>query len=288
MIYPSPLRYPGGKTKFSKTLKDILAHNNLGSSMICEPYAGGAGASLSLLYERYCESVWINDLDPMIYSFWKTVLSDTERLIDKIDGTPVTINEWKKQKAIALNNNQANHFELGFATFFLNRCNRSGILFKAGPIGGIEQTGDYRLDARFNKPELINRILKVASYSDRIKLTNKESITLLSEFTPATHSSVVFFIDPPYYVQGSNLYLNNYDHSDHLRLSKVLKKRSEFNWILTYDNSEEIEKMYQGLSSFKFNISYTLQSKRREREICILSNQLEIPNMAQLNLSKND
>ena len=125
-----------------------------------EPFAGGAGVALYLLFEQKVSNVVINDFDKAIYSAWKAILEETDRFMELINCVPITLDEREHQKEIYLNNNKKYSFELGFAAFYLNRTNRSGIL-SAGPIGGYDQNGDYLIDARFNREALVDKIKRI-------------------------------------------------------------------------------------------------------------------------------
>ena len=159
----SPLRYPGGKGRLIGLMKDVVNLNELNGGVYIEPYAGGAALALSLVMDGYMDHVVINDYDRSIFAFWQCVIHHTDELVDKILSTPITTEEWIKQRNIQRSKETISIIDLGFSTFFLNRTNRSGIL-KAGVIGGIAQNGTYKINARFNKETLVNRIQKVASY----------------------------------------------------------------------------------------------------------------------------
>ena len=169
----SPLRYPGGKTKIAPLVNAIMKKADIKDGIYIEPFAGGCGVALALLLSDKVKHIVINDMDITIYAFWHSILNDTDEFIELIKKTQVTIEEWHKQKEIFLNKDSNKLLELGFATFFLNRTNRSGIL-KAGPIGGYNQTGNYLIDARFNKKNLIKRIERISQYKDKISLFNLE------------------------------------------------------------------------------------------------------------------
>ncbi|TOD09223.1 DNA adenine methylase, partial [Vibrio parahaemolyticus] len=169
-MFYSPLRYPGGKSKLTAYVVETLKLNELEGGTYVEPFAGGCAIAWYLLLEGHVENVWINDLDPAIHAFWYSVLNRTDDLCQLIENTDVTIEEWHIQKSIYAND-RTNSLELGFATFFLNRTNRSGII-KAGVIGGLEQNGNYLLDCRFNKERLIEQIRAIAACRDNIILTN--------------------------------------------------------------------------------------------------------------------
>jgi len=244
MRFNSPLRYPGGKGKLSNFFKLLLRSNRLLDSHYIEPYAGGAGIALELLFEEYVTHIHINDLNRSIYAFWYSVLNRTEELCQKIEDTPVTIKEWNKQKAIQAKSKTVNLLELGFSTFFLNRTNRSGII-KGGIIGGKEQDGKWKLDVRFNKMDLIKRIEKIARYKNRISIHNKDAFAFLDLVLPRIPKKSLIYFDPPYYNKGSDLYENFYGHDDHLEISKKIKRMKLF-WVVSYDNTPQIQQFYEG------------------------------------------
>ena len=100
----TPLRYPGGKTAYAGVLSEVIRLNHLKDVTLVEPYAGGAGASIKLLLEGKVSQLILNDLNPAIYAFWWSVLNRSKELVKKINKTPVTIDEWKKQRAISRKN----------------------------------------------------------------------------------------------------------------------------------------------------------------------------------------
>ncbi|MBN3662105.1 MAG: DNA adenine methylase, partial [Ornithobacterium rhinotracheale] len=176
-MFYSPLRYPGGKNKLSAFIAKICIDNNINGHYV-EPYSGGASVALFLLIEGYVKQVTINDKDRSIYAFWYCVLNKTKQLCEKIENAQLNIDEWRKQKKIQLKKDEANLLDLGFSTFYLNRTNRSGII-NAGVIGGVEQKGNYLMDCRFNKLELIKRIKLIAKYKKNIRLYNKDANELI-------------------------------------------------------------------------------------------------------------
>ena len=269
----SPLRYPGGKTKLYFFVKELIRENNCKTYI--EPYAGGAGVALKLLLHNDVQKIMINDFDKAIYSFWYSVLNYTDELVKKIEETPITMEEWYIQKNIYENKANSNSIlELGFATLFLNRTNRSGIL-KAGVIGGKSQDGNYKLDCRFNKIELIRKIKKIASLKSRIKLYNLDAEVFIRRNISKTKDSFTFF-DPPYYKKGPGLYTNFYNHEDHLSLSETIKNSmKDKNWILTYDLSDEIFRMYKDYSYKMYYLNYSVARPGKGIEYIFYSNYLK-------------
>jgi len=247
--------------------------NSLSECTYIEPYAGGAGAALSLLLLEKVERIVINDLDRAIYAFWRAVLCDSEKLINRIWKTEITIAEWRRQQVI-YKNKMASEFDLGFATFYLNRTNYSGII-DGGPIGGIDQKGEWSLGVRFNKEKLIERIKMIALYKSRIVVSNMDGLDLLSKYKDK--QNVFIYLDPPYYVKGGCLYLNYYMEKDHFELSALLNKHNKLNWLLTYDNIENIRKLYPKRRKQDFYLNYSARMASKGKEIMIFSDSLLLP-----------
>ena len=271
----SPLRYPGGKFSMLKFTKKLIYSNKLQRCHYIEPYAGGAVLALGLMYDGFVSEIHINDIDPMIWSFWFSILNHTKEFIELIYFTPVTIDEWHKQKEINSKCNLNDYLHLGFSTFFLNRTNRSGIIKGAGAIGGKNQSGAYKIDCRFNKSDLIERIKRIKKYSNRIHLTNLDAIAFINEVENYTPDNAFFFIDPPYYNKGSSLYTSFYLPEDHALVADSIKKINKY-WVVTYDNTPEIYNLYDGYGRIPFNINYSLQTKRKGNELLIYSENLAI------------
>ena len=230
-IAHSPLRYPGGKNCIFPFVSSLIAENGLIGCKYIEPYAGGAGLALRLLFEEYAGTIVINDLDPLVHAFWRMCINEPERFIGWIERTPVSVATWKKCKEKIRRVNTEDDFELATSFFFLNRTNVSGVL-KGGVIGGIDQTGNYKIDARFNKVELIRKVEKIARFSNRIRVANLDGVELIKSYAAGTTESFIY-LDPPYYQKGANLYLNAFKDADHEKLAKYVSKLST-PWLLSY------------------------------------------------------
>lgn len=275
MHFFTPLRYPGGKGKLAGFLKQAFIYNGLSDGTYVEPYAGGAAVALTLLLEGYAWEVVINDLDELVYAFWWAVLNDADNLSKKIYDTPVSMDTWRKQKDIHSHHKDHSLTDVGFATFFLNRTNRSGIL-QGGVIGGKNQDGPFKMDARFNKKNLIDRIDLIAKYKGRIHLYNKDALYLISELVPELPPKSLIYFDPPYYKKGKSLYKNYYTPDDHGKIAKLIRSL-HIPWIVTYDNVPEIKELYDEEASEEFDISYSAHMSRpRGCEIMFYKN-LRLP-----------
>lgn len=277
MKFFTPLRYPGGKGKLSYYVKSIIESNNLLDGHYVEPFAGGAGVALELLFHEYVNQIHINDLDPAVYAFWSACVNKTGELCKLISDTPVTIDTWERQRELLRNeDNSVETLELAFATFFLNRTNRSGIL-KAGVIGGRAQAGKWKLDVRFNKEDLIKRIEMIANYRNRINIYNLDTVDLLNTLPQTLPKNTLVYLDPPYYVKGQGLYRNFYEHKDHVEIKSILDTITEIPWIVSYDNVGQISNIYSDYRTKVFDLQYTAQTKRVASEIMIFSDSVSIP-----------
>jgi DNA adenine methylase len=269
----SPLRYPGGKNSIYDMINKIIQKNNLIGCTYVEPFSGGCGIGIRLLLSGVCNKLIINDFDYRVYSFWVSIINQTKEFCKLIEQTNVNINEWEKQKVILQEYKEHSMLEVGFATFYLNRCNRSGIL-KAGPIGGKSQFGNYKIDCRFRKDDLIKRIKEISKYADCIEVKNLDAKDLIP-ILKASKDSMLIFFDPPYVDAGKDLYLNFYTKDDHLTLANTISKElKNKKWIVTYDNKEIIAKYYESYQQKNINIQYTLESKRKGIELFITNNLL--------------
>ncbi|MDD2300560.1 MAG: DNA adenine methylase [Fermentimonas sp.] len=275
MVFPSPLRYPGGKKKLANFIKDAIIQNDIQGGTYIEPFAGGASIGLHLLFREYVNQIVINDIDKSIYSFWYTVLNDTDELCKRIMDSPVTMEEWEKQKNIQNNKDNVAMIDLAFSTFFLNRTNRSGII-KGGVIGGKSQAGAWKMDVRYNKNDLIKRIEKIALYGKRILVHNDDAIDFVTAIKPSIDDHSLIYFDPPYYNKGAALYVNYYTHHDHEILSQFIQGL-DCKWILTYDYTPNIIEMYHDIEKRLLTLSYTAAKKTKGSEMIAFCKDFVIP-----------
>ena len=272
----SPLRYPGGKSSLTEHVAEILKLNRLQYGHYAEPYAGGCGLALGLLYRGYVSDIHINDLDLSVWSFWHSILNRTEAFIDLMYRTPVTVEEWHRQRKIHRQGKRAKNFDRGFAAFFLNRTNRSGIIKNAGFIGGLKQEGPYTIDCRFNKDNLSRRIRRIARYKGRIHLYQLDALDFLDFVENELPETTFCYIDPPYFNKGSSLYTSFYEEDDHAAVAERVLRLPQ-SWIITYDQALEIRRLYKTRRQFRFSLNYSLQEKRLGSELLIASKGLKIP-----------
>ena len=273
----SPLRYPGGKAKFAPFIASLMGENGLLGGHYLEPYAGGAGVALELLFHGHASHVHINDFDPAVYDFWTAVTQKPEELLRLLKDTPVTMEQWHYWRSVLKADIKVDQIERGFATLFMNRTNRSGVL-KGGVIGGLEQAGSYKLDARLKKDVLAKRIELIAKHAAAISVYNEDAYSLLARCASFLPKNSLIYLDPPYYVKGQGLYRNFYEHDDHEQIANLLQS-SKFArpWIVSYDNVDQIQQMYKLSRALVYGLNYTAQVRYVGSEIMFFHNKLAVP-----------
>jgi DNA adenine methylase len=277
LIHFTPLRYPGGKGKLTAYIKSLMKENRLLDGEYVEPYAGGAAIALELLFHEYVSRIHINDVSKPVHAFWRSALDHTEGLCKLIVDTPLTVTAWDKQRRIMEKPGQHDDLTLGFATFFLNRTNRSGIL-NGGIIGGREQTGPWKIDARFNAEELAYRIQSIAGMKSRIRLTRQDALKFLKAGAAKWPEKTLVYLDPPYYVKGRELYYDFYEAKDHARVAIfVTEKLTRQKWIVSYDNVPAIRDLYKGSPHIVYDIGYSARSARQGSEVMFFDGRLRVP-----------
>lgn len=271
----TPLRYPGGKAKLAWLLKTLLDKNRLCDGVYVEPYAGGAGVALDLLLTGYVRKIQLNDLNPGVFAFWDTVVNEPEALCRKISRATVSIPAWKRHRKVIENYHSADRLELAFAFLFLNRTNRSGII-NAGVIGGLDQSGTWKIDARFYRETLIDRIELIAEHADKIEVSNEDAVKFLRKIDRVLPQKSLIYLDPPYFVQGKRLYDNFYNPEDHQAIA-TLVSQLKAPWMVSYDDTPEIRAMYRSFRQSSHALRYSAQNVYQGAEVLVFSDGLMLP-----------
>ena len=275
-MFYSPLRYPGGKGKLVEFMKYMIEQLGHSGGTYIEPFAGGAGVAIELLLRGIVDKIVINDYDKGIWSFWRAVLTETDRFTAELAVVPLTMEEWYRQRDICLKRNDKYSFELGFATFYMNRTNHSGII-KGGVIGGTNQSGSWKMDARFNREELIRRIENIAKRRSDIKLYNKDIDKFITRYIPLYEEDALAYFDPPYFKKGKQLYMNYFQLEDHIRIERAIREHVTCDWVITYDNAPEIQDIYRNYSMRLYDLNYSISSKCKASELMIFKDGIEVP-----------
>jgi len=274
--YKTPLRYPGGKQRLWRFVDEILGTNELSAADYEEPFAGGAGVAMELLLRGRVRRVHLNDSCVGVYSFWHSLLNEPEKFCAAVSRASLNIETWRRQQHIFRNRDAADRFDLGFAMFYLNRCNRSGII-KGGVIGGLDQTGNWKMDARFPRNELISRIEAIAARKSDIKIRNWDAERFITQYVPRLPEKTIVYCDPPYFRKADRLYPNHYKPEDHQRIAEVIQRDISQHWIVSYDSCEEIQTFYEGRAWFEYLLQYNAAKAYKGSELFIFSDQTRVP-----------
>ncbi|QYN35181.1 DNA adenine methylase [Pseudonocardia sp. DSM 110487] len=269
----SPLRYPGGKGGLYGRLRELIRLNSITKGTYIEPYAGGAGAAIGLLITGEVKSIHINDLDPAVFAFWTACVTRNVEFIAKLRTVPVSVDEWRRQREIYDLGRKADLFDLGFATFYLNRTNRSGVL-NGGPIGGHDQSGPYKIDARFNRDTLSERMRLIGLYSSKISVTNDDGMAIINRYIDNTDAFI--YADPPYFLKAGSLYMNSFKAEDHAALAACLNSAADARWVLTYDNVSQVAELYKDRRREEIGVHYSARNVTKAKEVMVYSDSLEV------------
>lgn len=270
----SPFRYPGGKGFIAPIIDQLISAGGLRDVVYIEPFAGGAAAGLKLLSTGAVARIILNDLDYRIYSAWHSIVHETDRFLVRLADTRITIDTWYAFRTFVEEaTSDTDSFELGFSTFILNRTNRSGILLGSAPIGGYDQTGNWKIDARLNRDALAKRIEWIGNNRKYIELSNADAVSLISKsMRDGDKKNLFYFIDPPYVAAGSRLYFNGMNETSHRLLSKKISELAIPNWLMTYDDHPLIGELYAAQHIGRIETVYSLNRKRKEREVVVFPN----------------
>lgn len=280
--FRTPLRYPGGKQKIAPFIAEILYENGLEKGHYAEPYAGGAGVAIDLLLSGSVSHIHLNDAWAPLHAFWRSVLYRTEELCRRIRDTQLTVEEWMRQKEILSRPWEFDQIDLGFSMLYLNRCNRSGIIHDAGVIGGLDQTGPYKMDARFPRAELIRRVEAIGSRHGNISLHNLDAERFVKEKVRFLPQRTLVYCDPPYYHKAERLYPNSYQPDDHERIARTIQERILHPWITSYDYTPEVLSFYSRRRLFDYKLQYNAAQVYKGRELIVVSDELRLPSTSAL------
>ena len=275
----SPLRYPGGKGKLSKFMTAVVRANGVSDGRYIEPYAGGAGIAWELLITGVVRRVLINDISPSLFAFWTSVLRHTDDLCRRIRDVPLSVEEWDRQKQIFRNPQDVSTIDLGLSFFYLNRTNRSGIL-NGGVIGGRKQEGKWRLDARFNRENLIQRITKIAECAGRIEVTCADAVEFLRDKSGSLGEKDLIYLDPPTLRRVGCSTTTPTSRTITPAVAELLADLEGAKWLISYDDVDTIRSLYSFARRLEYTIRYSVRNRTRGREVMFFSEGMKVPELA--------
>lgn len=249
----SPLRYPGGKSRAIDYLSEYLPDN---FSEYREPMVGGGSMFIYLKQKNPSLKIWINDLNPELYLFWKTAQSDLLNLVHEIKKCKESYQDGKQlfRELTSVNVEYLTDLERAIRFFILNRITFSGTVESGGfSQGAFEKRFTY---SSIERLELLEQILK------DITITNLDFEDVIKNKS----NNVFLFLDPPYYNNAkSKLYGkkgNLHSEFDHERFIEIIKK-SEHKWLITYDNCEFIKDNFEEYYLQEWELQYGMNNYKK-------------------------
>ena len=249
----TPLRYPGGKSRAIKQMKHLLPKE---FDEYREPFVGGGSFFIYLKQRKPNLKIWINDLNPELYFFWKYAQADSEKLSCEI----LKVRKERRNgqelfdDLLQVDVKTLTEFERAIRFFVLNRITFSGVV----ESGGFSQLA---FESRFTKSS-IERVANMGQLLDGVKITHLDYRELLN-----TGGKEVFtFLDPPYFkATKSRLYGKNgilhteFNHDDFAREVKACKH----SWLITYDDSPEIRSNFSFAKIHEWELQYGMNNYKQ-------------------------
>ena len=138
------------------------------------------------------------------------------------------------------------------------------------------------MDARFPRNELIRRVELIASRKSKIRIKNLDAEKFLTEYVPGLPKRTLVYLDPPYFKKADRLYLNHYAPQDHMRLAKLVQRKVKLPWLVSYDNTPEIQALYTDRMSFCYFLQYNAAKCYQGSEFFAFSDKLIVPKSSKL------
>jgi len=255
-------RYPGGKSRLLKPIKETLYPLLDKAGVYVEPFVGGGSVLIQVAKDFPHAKLVVNDKDERIFCFWSLFQHGNEDQIKsfyKLVKQKPTVKLFKQLREDGVEN-RFDPVEQAYHAIFFNRCTFSGIA-TSGPIGGYEQKGKYKVDCRYNPDRIISDFEKLRDlFMGRVYVSNLKAVDLMEIYD--IHKEKAMYLDPPYYVKGSGLYPVHMKPDEHVELSRYLKTKD--NWLLSYDICDEIDEMYEWADKIPLDARYSINGENRK------------------------
>lgn len=272
LMKKSPLRYPGGKSRGVKFLKEFIPD----FAECREPFFGGGSLSFYLIQHYLHKKFLASDLNYELYCFWRQLQKNKE---DLIAGIQHLYHAYKKNMSnndgkelfkllVGRRNNNLSELERAIDFFVLNRITFSGVV----DSGGFSQ-GSF--EGRFTQ-SAIHRLNDASALIGNIDFFCEDYSYLINK----GGENVFIFLDPPYYsATRSKLYGKRgilHTQFDHEELFADLQN-SKHHWLITYDNSNYIKKLYRDFYQLEWTLQYgmTNAASTKDNELLIANYDLQ-------------
>jgi len=261
-------RYPGGKRRLRKPiLQKLLALCGPHITEYAEPFFGSGAIGIQLLSSGWSKNLWFNDHDAGIAALWNAVLTSPRDLQKRIREFVPSVDAFLAFKAELLEGTAGTGIDLAFKKLVVHQLSYSGLGTRSGgPLGGLEQRSQYKIDCRWSPEHMCKKIEKLHA----LLAPSRVQITCLNyEVLLESSDHVLFYLDPPYYTE--NLYQHSFTVDDHARLADRLKSCK--NWVLSYDDCPEIKELYAWAKVETIDAVYTLNNKhsKQKKELLVTS-----------------
>jgi DNA adenine methylase len=280
---PAILRYPGSKAKLAAqilpTVPDAFraarctgGHGDVAAEYR-EPFFGSGALGLEVISRLQKDTcVWINDLDPGVYAIWLSVVHDVRPLEQAIAAFRPTVDAFRRLKADD-GATTGDTVRDALHKIALHRMSVSGFGAKSGgPMGGRSQRGECHVASRWNPSSIITAVRRAHRilwrFKDRLRITNLH----FRDVIDGAGVRSLIYLDPPYYVKGSQLYANHMTDAEHVELAAMLRSTTA-EWRLSYDDCERVRDLYSWATRRQLEVRYTNaitnESRPRNRELLI-------------------
>jgi DNA adenine methylase len=267
--------YPGGKTGLRQKIVQFLTGRlNPTIEEYREPFVGGGSVALHFVETHpKIPDVWLNDRDAGVASAWQATRdapAELRDLVDKFEPTVAAFSEYKQRltSTLSVPDELAAIAPNGFEKIALHRISYSSLgTMAGGPRGGYKQTTTAKIDARWQRDKVGQRIGEVHDLlvSRNTRITNQD----FEEVIRDASRPAIIYCDPPYWHQGNALYQHGFSYEDHERLAGALRETLH-QWVLSYDDCEEVRNLYGWAHITTISVRYSVTKSRTETELLIV------------------
>lgn len=248
MMYKTPLRYPGGKSRAIKYLSSHLPN----IEKYREPFLGGGSMALYVTQKYPYAEVWVNDLYRPLYCFWRVLRDDSKRLSDDLRELKTQLGESPDAHRMAFDNakqrlDDQDEYTVAFNFYIVNKCSFSGL---SESSSFSEQASRQNFSFRG-----IDKLPSVGELIRNWRITNLDYQELLYG------EGAFVFLDPPYDIKTS-LYGkkgNMHKGFDHEWFA-ASANNSLNKCMITYNSDLFVKERFPGWYQKDWDLTYTMRS----------------------------